>query len=329
MAAELKQTDEGGFQIVEEGKDPQTVKPEELLEAYQKANTDITGQTLEVTVDGSKRTVTVGDAMKAFEKVAGADQRFEAAAEKERTADRALQVQQILTKMNTQPGDVTEAEFKSVLTNIGVPQDQVAQATEMFQALQTGQFPGGGNVSDTDTGDVVPLEKLPPEVRQMMADQAEVKKTLTQQNQQQLVEGFREKTKKALTSNEYLAKILEAEADGKPVDWDQNGSWAQDLFDEAWTKVLSKVGVQQLEATPELFEGIAQEIRNRLERRYGKAGSGPGQDDNTSLGPATVLPPSVTPKKPPERVPVGEPGRSGNIAARLVAMVAGAKGGKS
>lgn len=330
MPAELKQTDEGTFQIVEEGQDPKAVKPEELLEAYQKAGADLTAQTVEVTVDGSKRTVTVGEAIQAFEKVSGADEKFQTAASKERAASGALELQQILTKMNTDPQNVTDAEFKKTLTLVGVPGEQIEQAMGAFQAIQSGQLPGGNTVVPQGDGDdqPIPFERLPKEVQESVKATGEVQKTLKTQQDQQFVEELRKNLQGALTSNEYLATILKAESKGKPVDWEAESSWAQDLFEEAWDKVLSKVGVQQQEPTPELLQGIAQEVRNRLERRFGKAGPGPEQDDNTSLGPATVLPPSVTPQEPPKRVSVGEPGRSGNIAKRLMALVtSAAKGG--
>jgi len=322
MSAELRPKEDGeGYQIVEPGQDPVDVSTEDLLKAYEEAGQDITKRTITVQVDGQDRTVTVEEAAKAFEKVAGADKRFAEASDLVKQAESAVTLQKILTKMNQSPDEVTETEFRTLLSGIGVPANQVDEALTMFKAIQSGQLPAGtGNETDGQNDTIqkpIPFDALPRQVQEAVVAQAETQKHLKAQADKQFVEELQAETKKALTSNEFVAKILSEEANGKPIDWEAKDSWARALFAEAWEMVESKVGVRQQQPSPELFQGIAQELRNRLERRS-KLGSSTGQD-LTSLGPASAMPPSVHLKEPPKRVPVGHEGRSGNIAKRLMA----------
>jgi len=319
MSVELKAKDDGsGFQIVEEGKDPIDVKPEELVQSYRASKADITGQTLEVTVAGKTRTVTVGEAMKAFEKVGGADKALEEAAVKQRDAGEATRMVGILKKMNTEPEKVSADEFQGVLEMAGVPADQIAEAVEIFEKIKA----GGGVVADAqdpDNGDgqTLTMDQLPPEVRLAVATSQDLSKANKARTEAEMVAGLKKNLQEALTSNKFLTKILVKESDGKPINWGVKGSVAKALFDDGWEKVLARVGVQRQDPNPALFEGISQELRNRIEQSGKLFGRGPGQDGNTSLGPALVATSSVEPKEPPERVSVGEPGRSENFRARL------------
>ena len=318
MAMELKQAEGGGYEIVEEGKAPIPVKAEDLVRAHTESQKPLNAREVQVRVNGVDRRVTVGDALKSLEKVAGADEKFAAAAD-------ATKVFETFKKLQMSPEAVTQDEVVGLLRAVGAQEAQVNQAVAVFDELRK----GGGNLQTdegTDDGKEISLERLPKSLRDLAAAVPDLINRETTRENKALVAEIEKDIQGALTSHEKIGTILKAVTKGGPIRWDAEGSIQAGLFQDAMDKVRSRVFAGQ-KANPELYTAVAGELYDRLVQA-GKLATGGEQDVLTSLGPAIGLPPSIETSEPKERVPVGQSGRASYITSLLHSLAGKAKQGE-
>jgi hypothetical protein len=234
---------------------------------------------------------------------------------------------QIMGKMQATPQDVTADEFDFLLLKSGVPTNQRSAALDAFDKLKKGQSPTGddGVTDDGEDGTPKPLtlQQLPPEVQAAVARTRTLDAQEQQRQSTELRNQIEKDMKEVLTKDHTLSIIIANEASGQPIDWSKQDGWAASLFADAMDKVRSRVLLGR-EPNPELYAGVAQELRQRL-LQVGKLARSEQAGPETALGPALGLPTKLQATEPVKRVPVTAPDASLNFKDRLMAMFNKAK----
>jgi hypothetical protein len=317
MPVEVK-VEGGQVQVVRDGV-VTSMKPEDLATALDEAKAPLEDRMLTVRVAGQDRQVSVKEALASFSKVGGADAKFQEAAA-------AMKVAEALGKFQD-PSKISVEDFDLILQTAGTPAATRAEAIQMFQQLKDGTYQAQDQQQQQQEPPIeIPDEMLSPAVRQKLSLLDQLLAKEQERTNLDFVGQVEKDVRGVLTSDKTLGTIIASEANGQPVDWAKQDGMAAALFADAMDKVRSRALVDgpRFKATPELYQGIAQELRNRM-AQVGKLANSE-QAGNTALGPALGMSPRLQTIEPVEPVPVQDPKHSDNFAQRLAHMVAKAGG---
>lgn len=315
---EFKIGEDGTVKLVREGQDPVVLTPEQVEEWQTAASQDLKDREVTITVDGSSRKVTVGEALDVYNKELAGDKKL-------RESAQAVKVLEAIHKMQD-PEQVSAEDFDLVLREMGQPAEARQQALALFEQMKSGEIDMSQvNAQDNpDSEDDVKLgwEHLSPEIQQAIRAGQEASKASEQQEYERFVQQVENSLKKTLTEDPKLGKIIAEESDGR-VDWEGKTAAAR-FFQDGMEKVHSRVLAKGEQVGPNMYQAISQELRDRVDHA-GKLTKSE-QDDSSSLGPAPGMPAKLQAKEPIERVPVTDPDRGTNIMHRLMQGVAKAAG---
>jgi len=212
-----------------------------------KTTTPLPGSTITVKVDGKDVEVTMDELTAGYTKAAGADQKFEQAAEMRKTAATGVRITELAEKMkagSAGPADVTE--FVNILGG-DISEMDMSQLTGGTQTMEKKQVEG--------------TEK-PPVISRDQLDES-TRKTLAQAEEQQRVAiraNIESDMKKGVDSDEVLSNILKVTPES-----DREGR-QNELYDMAMEIVRDRVVVQQQMFGPQMVKDISQTLRARMKR---------------------------------------------------------------
>jgi hypothetical protein len=253
-----------------------------------------------ITVDGETHTITVEEALKAAEKVGGADKKFEDAAKERKEAQKELEAAQKGVRIakaleKVQVESPAEDDVKEFMEALGVTPDMVEGYDKLVATGRKGQEPPKKlTLTDFDESTQKILKAAEDDhlasIRQTIED--EVKSTIAKDT--------------------VLTKTL-----GKVDDDTVRKAAADEIAEMAVESVRGRILAGEPWG-PEMLQSTAQRLRSRIER-LGIPAKSSGKAPVLGLGPigTELAGPEVTSDEPIKRVPSSDPNWVENVVKRV------------
>jgi len=199
MPDELR-NDQDAKQEPEQGAAPETPAP-----AKEEPDEEDAPQTFTVTVNGEKRTITLEEALKAYEKVTGADEKFRAAADLAKQAQKGIRISELLEKGRREP--LSQSELIEYANLLGIPQEDVLAAMTGEEEEDEGEETGSAaSPSLPKTPSPVKFEDLDPQLQRDL-------EKLREQEIERGREAIRKEVTEAVDKDKVLGKMIAASPD--------------------------------------------------------------------------------------------------------------------
>jgi hypothetical protein len=266
----------------------------------QKVNTNDDQQaknTHTITVNGQKREVTLEEALKLAEKSAGADEKFRAAAEKEKAGEEGLRFKALMTKIQDEDYKPSKAEAAELGSYIGI--DPEAFMAYLEEGSGTNPAEGTQDVSKEFA------ETFKAQFGMGVEDAKDILSLAHQTHVNNAREQIRGEADKAVDTDEFFGK-LKVGKDGTERMEAIKEMVAEDVFG----RIINgdKYG-------PDLVAASIQKVRSLL-KRYGMPASPTEQFLNMGPGPSGGFPAEVQSETPIKRVSAAEDTDGSNFIKR-------------
>ena len=258
-------------------------------------------QTFTIKVDGTERTVTADEMRQLAEKSAGADKKFQEAAELRKQVGDAARLKELVERADN---DDDEA-FASAMRILGRPEDQIQEGIKFRQQVRA-QRAAGSKGDDDD-------KETPPALTAQQQEDIKLGREAAVKQKKQEIQAEIEKT---LDTDAVLGENMKSNQGIRPT-----------VVSLAWKLVTAGVASGR-QYGPELLGEVAQEIRAFVKSLAPAGGSGKPEADSLmamlekqgiGLGPhdkATLD--AVKANKVPGRVSMTDPSYDENLAVRAL-----------
>ena len=264
---------------------------------------DDKAQTYDLTVGGEQRSVTLQEMQKLAEKAAGADKRFEDAAQMRKEAEKGLRITSLIESLSQSPD---ETDARELATLLGV------DPNDFVKWMDDGGERKPPQKQDSDRASAVSKDALVAGLKELGLDPAEVKSVLDYSHQRHIEAAkaeIRAKSDEMVDKDSVFGKMIVGE------NKDARLEVIKDLVAE---DVLRKIQ----DGTPfgaELLTASVQKIRAHLTKfgipnkpeRYPVMGLGPGQG----------LPTEISTDETIERVSADKDDNESNLIARYMQKI--------
>ena len=263
---------------------------------------------LEVEVDGEKRQLTKEEAIILAQKSAGAEKRFQEAAEMRKKAQNGLRIQELYERFSDPEHEPTDVEIKEFATFMNISAEELMNRINGTPGSNTNNSNSNNNqqAGKTDFDFDAEFQK------KLGRSTAEVANQLAY-SQQRDIENFKQNLRKEsdnmVDKDDIFGKII--------IDEDEkiSNSRREVIQEELYDEVLRKIQDGKDKQTA-LTEAI-QKVRSRISR-FGIS-SKPGQYPITlGLVPGQSLPTEVTSEKQIERISSADDGAETNFVNRYL-----------
>ncbi|MGD2065650.1 MAG: hypothetical protein PVI43_00590 [Candidatus Bathyarchaeota archaeon] len=263
---------------------------------------------MEITVDGETRQLTKEEAIALSQKAAGAEKKFQEAAEMRKQAQNGLRIQELYTRFSDPNHEPTDVEIKEFASFMNISAEELMSKIDGNSVGNANDNKGSNNHQAGNTNFDFDAEFQ----KRFGKNPAEVAAGLAY-TEKQHIENFklnlRKESDNMVDKDEIFGKII--------IDEDEKISQSRQevIKEEVYDEVLSKIkdGIDKQTA---LTEAI-QKVRSRISR-FGIS-SKPGQYPVTlGLVPGQSLPTEVTSEKPIERVDASDDNAETNFVNRYL-----------
>uniref|UniRef100_A0A6M3IH73 Uncharacterized protein n=1 Tax=viral metagenome TaxID=1070528 RepID=A0A6M3IH73_9ZZZZ len=257
----------------------------------------------ELTVDGEKRSVTLKEALALAQKSAGADKRFQEAAELKKTADQGLRIQSLLESVKENP---TDSDVRELAVLLGEDPDVFQQ----WMNESGDEYGKSGSTSKKTSGGKISKDDLAIGLKELGLDPIQVKSIVNFSHQRHIEDARKEIRKisdEAIDKDEFFGKIGIGE-NGK-----DRLAIVKDIVNE---DVLRKIQ----DGLPFGADMIAASIQKTraIVSKFGIPNKSVQYPVVMGLGPGQGLPAEVQSEEPIKRVSAAEDGDEKNVVARYM-----------
>ena len=271
---------------LEDHVDPDKVGDDKPTEDAKPDKPDESGTTYSITVGGEKQEVTLEELQSLATKAAGADKKFEEAAQIRKDSEAGAKLMEMFSTIKSSDEAPDENVYKELLRTIGYKDTEIPDYETVFNKK-------GGTPVDKDdkkpdaTVDKVTLEGLAPEVREVIEAARESKL-------QDVREKIFKNTEKGVDKDKILGKMI---IDTPTA---EKSAVQEALYDMAKKEVQRRI-LGNEPFSSELITSVLQGIRGKI-KVLGMPTKSAGRPPMVGSGPSTDYSPEVIADKPIERV---------------------------
>jgi len=249
-----------------------------------------------VKVDGKEVYMTLEELRRKASEAAGAQRRFEEAAEMRRKASAGMRLLELVEKINeaSASGGVPDRrDLEEFVRMLGGSTDAVESFMEQLEE-QTRPARNTGHRMNDNNSKPIQKEDLAPELQRVLD-------SVQEHELQSIREKIITETRKGVDNDPILSKMLSELPD------DSQEEIRQTLYEIAEDKVRTMIVADGKPFGPQMVQEVAQRLR-AVAKNLGKParGSTGGQPPMVGLGPG-AWDPYIVPDKPVERVPSSHP----------------------
>lgn len=253
-------------------------------------------KTFTITVDGQKRSLTESELVTLASKGAGAEKRFEEAAEIRKKAERGMVIQAAVEAI--QAGTATKAQVDQMLELMNLEPDQVPNYEGMFQGGTTPPAGKQGGGKREEAPQVVGMDRLDKNVQDILS-------FANEQQMEKIRSDIERQTREAVQKDAKIGELLSG------LDERSKTAVMEELFEMAKQDVREGIVIRNQLFGTEMLDTTIQRLRHRVERlgipaaraSQPSVGSGP-MPYSGGYGQYPQMP---IPDKPVGRVPVSDP----------------------
>jgi hypothetical protein len=260
-----------------------------------KADDSAGGDTFDLKIGGEVRSLTLDELKTYASKAAGAEAKFEEAANMRKQAEQATKLMSALDTIKEGPGDRQQQAMVEACNILGVNMSEL-------QSLTNDPKAPSGTPSPTTPPAEIKLEQLPEKARKAI-DAAEKAELV------EIRKDIEETTKKGIDNDEALDKMVGGVKD--------NPELQEVLYEMAIDEVQNAIVVRGEEFGPDMIKSVVQKVRSTI-KRLGIPAKAATLPPVLGIGPSEGYSPAVLSDEPIKRVASTEADYEDNLVQRYM-----------